>query len=197
MLPGAVAIGASLGGLRALATVLTRVPDRCPWPTFVVQHRGKDAGDGLARHLRTCTTMNVLEAEDKQPIEPGMVYVAPAGYHMLVQRDGVALSIDVPVHHARPSVDVLFETVADVYGCAAVGVVLTGNGRDGARGLARIKARGGYAVVQAPEQSEAPGMPRAALAATTVDCVLGAEQIGTFLARLARPAAPVRRAPAG
>ncbi|MDQ3755637.1 MAG: chemotaxis protein CheB, partial [Acidobacteriota bacterium] len=119
-------------------------------------------------------------------IVPGRVYLAPCDYHLLIEREGFALSTESPVGFARPSIDVLFETAADVYGARAVGVILTGANRDGARGLARIKARGGYAIVQEPASAATRSMPEAALRATTVDYVVPLAEIAPLLNRLSR-----------
>jgi two-component system chemotaxis response regulator CheB len=132
----------------------------------------------------------VVDALDKQWIQPGTVYLAPADYHLLVERGELSLSVDARVEHSRPSIDVLFESAADAYGPATVGVVLTGANADGARGAARIKERGGFVVVQEPESAEAPAMPRAAIAAARVDRILPLERIGPFLVELCRFSCP-------
>jgi two-component system chemotaxis response regulator CheB len=128
--------------------------------------------------------MPVVEPEDKEPVEHGRVYLAPAGYHLLVDGGAFALSTDEPVAYARPSIDVLFESAADVYGERVIGVVLTGSNDDGARGLARIKERGGVAVVQEPATAERPEMPEAAIAAAQPEAVLPLDEIAPFVARL-------------
>lgn len=112
------------------------------------------------------------EVDDKDELVPGRVYVAPADYHLLVEPGGFALSTDERVQHSRPSIDVALESAADAYGAAVVGVILTGANADGAQGLARVKRRGGVAVVQDPADAERGTMPAAALAATEVDATL-------------------------
>jgi two-component system, chemotaxis family, protein-glutamate methylesterase/glutaminase len=168
-----VAIGASLGGLDAVETLLEALPKTYPAALLIVQHRRADSDSRLLELLRCHSLLPVSEPEDKQPLEPGHVYLAPPNYHMLVERGLLSLSIDPPVAFARPSIDVLFESVADAYGPRAVGVVLTGSNHDGAAGAAAIKRRGGIVLVQDPSSAEAPETPRAALAATRVDAVLG------------------------
>jgi two-component system, chemotaxis family, protein-glutamate methylesterase/glutaminase len=167
-----VAIGASLGGLNAVETLLEALPKTYPAALLIVQHRRADSDSRLLELLRSHSRLPVSEPEDKQPLEPGHVYLAPPNYHMLVERGLLSLSIDPPVAFARPSIDVLFESVADAYGPRAVGVVLTGSNHDGAAGAAAIKRRGGIVLVQDPSSAEAPETPRAALAATCVDAVL-------------------------
>jgi two-component system chemotaxis response regulator CheB len=139
----------------------------------------------------------VADAEDKDELLPGCAYLAPPGYHLLIDRAPIdrgpghhgtmALSVDPPVQHARPSIDVLFESAADVYGPDVIGVILTGTGRDGAAGLTRIKRRGGLAIVQDPATATRAAMPEAALASTPVDLVLPIEQIGGRLVQLVAP----------
>lgn len=178
-----VVVGASFGGFDALKTVLGTLPANFPAPVAIVQHQG-NPGSGLATLLQRYSALVVADAEDKDDLSPGVAYLAPAGYHLLIERGRLALSIDPPVQHARPSIDVLFESAADVYGPEVVGVILTGTGRDGAAGLTHIKRRGGLAVVQDPLTARRAAMPEAALASTAVDLVLPVEKIGGWLVQL-------------
>ena len=179
-----VVIGASFGGFDALKVVLGALPGTFPIPIAVVQHQAS-IGPGLAVLLQRYTALVVLDAEDKDTAYPGRVYLAPPGYHLLAEEDGgFALSVDEPVWHARPSIDVLFESAAEVYGIGAIGVILTGTGGDGAAGLAQIHARGGIAIVQDPATAARPAMPAAALARTAVNWVLPLDQIGPQLVAL-------------
>jgi two-component system chemotaxis response regulator CheB len=136
--------------------------------------------------LRRRTNLKVVDAEDKQWIKPGHVYLAPANYHLLVERGAFSLSVDDAVSYSRPSIDVLFESAADAYGASVAAVVLTGANSDGARGVKAIKKRGGFVVVQDPKTAEAPSMPTAAIAAARVDQILPLERIGPFLLELCR-----------
>ena len=133
------------------------------------------------------------DVEDKSPIEPRHVYLAPSDYHLLVEPGSFALSVDERVQHARPSIDVLFESAADAYGERVIGVILTGANEDGAAGLARIKRRGGAAIVQDPGSAERRAMPDAAIAATVADAILPLEEIGRFLCSLCLDTAKVRQ----
>ena len=185
MRPEIVAIGTSLGGLNALVALLHDLPQDFHAPVVIVQHRGSSADHRLSELLQRHTHHTVHEAEDKQPIAGGGVYLAPADYHLMIEEPGLlALSTDAPVRSARPSIDVLFETVAEAYGPRALAVLLTGSGADGAAGLAAIKRRGGCAIVQDPATAEAPAMPSAGLSATMVDYVLPLEHIAVQLAGL-------------
>ncbi len=121
------------------------------------------------------------DVEDKMPIEPRNVYLAPPDYHLLVQRGSFALSTDARVQFARPSIDVLFESAAYAYGRGVIGIILTGANEDGAAGLAVVKQRGGVAVIQDPRGAAKRTMPDAAIAATAADAVLPLEEIGKFV----------------
>lgn len=182
---GIAAVGASLGGLEALQQLLAGLPADFSLPVVMVQHRSAESGE-LAALLQQHSPLPMSEAEDKEPIAPGRVYLAPAGYHLLVEEGAFALSTEAPVLHARPSIDLLFESVAEAYGPQALAVVLTGNSGDGAKGAARIEARGGLVVVQDPRTAEAPAMPRAALEAVPAARVLQLPQLAAWLAGLGR-----------
>ena len=179
---GAVVIGVSAGGIAALEQILPVLSSTFPLPVLVVQHVSPTAENYLPIHFSPRCALTVKEAEDKEPVEAGFIYFAPPNYHLMVEYDRtVALSIDARVNFSRPSVDVLFETAADVYQQGLIGVVLTGANCDGAAGLSRIKQLGGLAVVQSPETSEAEAMPRAAIETAEVDHILPLNQIGQFL----------------
>lgn len=179
-----VAIGCSLGGMHALETILRQLPGTFPVPIVIVQHRHRASDESLPSFLRRQTDLKVVDAEDKQPIARGTVYLAPANYHLLVERGELNLSVDEAVAFSRPSIDVLFESAADAYGKGVVGVVLTGANEDGARGAIRIKERGGFLVAQDPATAEAPRMPEAAIAKAGVDRILPLDRIGPFLVEL-------------
>jgi len=189
--PGIVAIGTSLGGLNALRTLLSHLPASLPVPVVVVQHRGRNTGDGaddVAAALRRHTRLTIVDAEDKRALLAGHVYLAPADYHLLVERGQVALSTDGRVNFARPSIDVLFEAVADAYGPGAIAIVLTGASRDGAAGAAAVAARGGIVLVQDPLTAEGRTLPAAAIEAANVprERVLPLGEIAGYVAGLCR-----------
>ena len=182
MVPKIVVIGASLGGGHALQTLLADLPGNFPLPVVIAQHRSKetDLRGFLARGL----ALPVLEPENGSPILAGRVYVAPADYHLFVDDSVLTLSLDPPVSHARPSIDVLFESAADTYRGQVVGVILSGTGVDGAKGLAGIVRAGGVAWIQEPASAEEKGMPAAALLATQSAEVLPLSEIGPRLCGL-------------
>lgn len=179
-----IVVGTSYGGVAALEGVLPGLSPALRVPVVVVQHRARDEDFGLCEFLRDHCRLPVVEPNDKDAVEAGRVYLAPRDYHLLVERGRFALSVDAPVTSARPSVDVLFESAADAYRAGAIGVVLTGAGRDGARGLARIKERGGLAVVQDPEEAASRAMPEAAVAAAKVDRVLALREVAPLINEL-------------
>jgi two-component system, chemotaxis family, protein-glutamate methylesterase/glutaminase len=177
-----IAVGASWGGLQAMATLLENIPDAVEAPIVLAQHRAADSQRGvLTSLLQLHTRRRVCEPGDKEAIEPSYVYVAPPDYHLMVDGGTFSLSVDGRVQYARPSVDVLFESVADAYRDHAIGIVLTGANEDGAAGLAAIKRNGGVAIVQDPTTATRRSMPDAAIAALDVDAVLAPDQIGLFL----------------
>ena len=177
-----IAIGASWGGLHAVGTVLEGIPSELDQAIVIAQHRSPESDRGvleslLQRHIER----PVCEPHDKDAIEPSHVYVAPPDYHLLVDGGRFALSLDDRVQYARPSIDVLFESVAEAYRDRAVGVVLTGANADGAAGLAAIKRNGGVGIVQDPRTATRKTMPEAAIAAAEADAILPLEEIGPFL----------------
>lgn len=179
-----VVIGTSTGGLKALQTLLSGLTADFPLPVVIVQHRGSNSENGLCEFLSKSSNLPVTEPEDKEPMMPGRVYLAPRDYHLLIENGSFALSVDHAVAYARPSIDVLFECAADEYGDKAIGVVLTGANNDGARGLAKISAQGGVTVVESPETAASDEMPRAALARTKADWILPLEEIAPRLNKL-------------
>ena len=186
-----IVIGASLGGLQALQTILRGLPPTFPWPAAVVLHRDKEPDSSLCELLQRSSALPVVEVLDKQPIQPGTIYLAPADYHLLVEPGHFCLSTDDPVCCARPSIDVLFESAADVYGPSLIGVVLTGGSRDGAGGAARIQREGGIVLVQDPATAQNAVMPAAAIDATKTSFVLPLSQLGGRLIQLAQSKLPL------
>lgn len=179
-----IVIGTSLGGLRALEILLAGLPKSFRLPIAIAQHRHKDSDDTLSTFLQTQCILPLKEAEDKEVIIPGRVYLAPADYHLLVEAGCFALSTEAPVSYARPSIDVLFESAAEAYGNKVIGVILTGSSHDGTQGIFRIKSYGGLAIVQEPSTAESPTMPKAAIASVAVDWILPLCDISPLLVNL-------------
>lgn len=179
-----VMVGTSWGGLAALRTLVSGLPEEFAMAVAIVQHRHKDSDHLLRVLLQERSPLTVCEIEDKMPIEHGRVYVAPPDYHTLVEPGHFSLSTEAPVRYSRPSIDVAFGSAADSYTHRAVGVVLTGANADGAEGLRFISDRGGMALIQEPETAESPTMPRAAVKAVPRARVMPLPEIVRFLAEL-------------
>jgi two-component system chemotaxis response regulator CheB len=179
-----VVVGTSWGGLAALRAIIGGLRQDFDIPVAIVQHRHRDSDRLLARFLQEHTQLRVCEVEDKQPLDSGQVFIAPANYHLLVEQGHFALSTEAPVRYSRPSIDVAMTSAADAYGHKAVGIVLTGANADGAEGLRRIADGGGLAVVQDPASAEANTMPTAALRAVPTARVFSLDRIGPFLGAL-------------
>nr|WP_217344790.1 chemotaxis protein CheB [Noviherbaspirillum sp. L7-7A]MBV0878974.1 chemotaxis protein CheB [Noviherbaspirillum sp. L7-7A] len=181
----AVVIGASAGGLEALLAILAHLPSGYRLPLLAVLHLPSHGDSRLAEVLGARMHLPVREAADKERVEPGTLYVAPGGYHVLVERDlSLSLSCDPPVHYSRPSIDVMMESAADAWGERLAGVLLTGANDDGADGLARIGEHGGLTIVQDPREAAVSTMPQAAIARRQPDHVLGLAGIHALLLEL-------------
>jgi len=158
-------MGVSRGGAQALKRLLGDLPAAFPLPIAVVQHRRPSSGETLLAGLRSQLQLALCEPDDKEPMNAGTVYLAPADYHLLAEAGWFELSIDAPVRHARPS-------AADAFGAGVLAVVLTGANDDGARGALCVRQAGGRVLVQDPASATAPDMPRAVIAAGATDEVL-------------------------
>jgi two-component system chemotaxis response regulator CheB len=176
-----VVVGTSLGGLNALQLLLGRFPPDFSLPIAVAQHRGANSGSMLRENLQNHSSLRIREPDDKESIQPGKVYLAPADYHLLIEEGFFSLSTEGMVNRARPSIQVLFESAADAYGDSVIAVVLTGSSEDGAEGAARIKEAGGLLIVQDPATAESPVLPQAVLKGTLVDRILSLEEIAPQL----------------
>ncbi|MEG4317553.1 MULTISPECIES: chemotaxis protein CheB [unclassified Microcoleus] len=215
-----VVVGTSLGGLEALTVLLADLPPSFPLPVVVVQHRHKSSGHSLTDFLQQQSSLPITEAQDKEPIAPGRVYLAPADYHLLIESpwEGnfsvdenyftgwgsatgelidnskspirnrlyptFALSTEAPVCHARPSIDVLFESAADAFGEKVIGIILTGASSDGSAGLAKIQSKGGLTFVEEPDSALCRTMPASAIANVEVDWILPLSKIAPCLVNL-------------
>jgi two-component system, chemotaxis family, protein-glutamate methylesterase/glutaminase len=179
-----VAIGASAGGLHALGATLAPLDPSFPSSILVVQHLDPHhrslMGDLLARQ----TKLRVKQAEHGELIMPGVVYIAPPDEHLLVGPGKVQLAHSQLVHYSRPSIDLLFESVAGTYGSRSVGIVLSGSNRDGAAGIRAIREAGGVTLVQQPDTAEFKTMPQAAIATGCVDLVADLASMASLITEL-------------
>ncbi len=179
-----IALGASAGGFGSISHVLGSLPGNLPCGVLVVQHLSPDHKSLMADLLVRRTSMKVHQAVDGERIVPGVVYIAPPGQHLLAEPGSVRLLRTPEVHFHRPSIDLLFESVAVNYGRFAIAVVLSGSGNDGASGLRSVKMAGGTTVAEDPTSAEFNSMPYAAIATGCVDMVLSASKIGEALVGL-------------
>lgn len=184
----AVVVGCSAGGVHALTTLLGGLAPNLHVPLIVVCHTGSEDVDMLREVLALKSPLPVQEALERHAPQPGTVYLAPAGYHLLVERDGCfALSVDARVCYSRPAIDVLFESAAAHYGAQLIGVVLTGANDDGAIGLKAIRDHAGMAIVQLPQDAVATAMPEAALRIAGADHVVVLMDIAPIINHLCSP----------
>jgi two-component system chemotaxis response regulator CheB len=180
-----VACAASAGGLNALSQVISGLPPDLPAAIVVVQHLDPRHRSLMAEILSRRTNLRVQQAQEGQSLEPGTVFIAPPNRHLLVNPDGtLGLSESELVHFLRPSADLLFESVAASFRERAIGVVLSGTGRDASMGVTAIKKMGGTVIAQDPRSAEFPGMPEAAIETGNVDFTLRLEEIADALVTL-------------
>ena len=178
-------MGSSTGGMEALRIILEVLPKDFPVPILVAQHISPHSDNYLAKFLDNACQVSVREAEEKEKVIPGHVYLAPPNYHLLVEKDGfISLSVEARVSYARPSIDVLFESAADAYNRGLIGLILTGANSDGSKGLKRIKECGGLTIVQDPYTARAEAMPSAAIRATDIDYIIPLTEIGCLLSKI-------------
>jgi two-component system chemotaxis response regulator CheB len=184
-----IAIGASTGGTEALRELLSALPAAMP-PILVVQHMPEKFTGPFARRLDACCALDVKEAVHGDPVVPGRALIAPGNQHMEIVRHHtgfvVSLSSNAPVHHHRPSVDVLFHSCAQKLGARALGVILTGMGADGALGLLAMRRAGARTVAQDEATSVVFGMPREAIANGSVETIAPLENIASHLLNITR-----------
>lgn len=168
----AIVIGASTGGPKMLTELIKTLPEDLAIPIFIVQHMPAGFTASFAKRLDALSDVSVVEAEDGMRVEKGMVYVAPGGMHMVINRNRIQL-LDTPkVHGVKPAIDPMFESAIDVYGENILAVILTGMGRDGAEGCVSVKNAGGYVIVQDEESCVVYGMPKSAVETGAVDEIL-------------------------
>ena len=185
----AIVIGGSAGAMTALATLLPYFPEEYPLPVIIVLHLHPRQDRYFLEHFDKLCVLRVKEANEKEDVQAGYVYFAPPNYHLLIESNRTfSLSIEEKVNFSRPSIDVLFESAANVYGPRLAAIILTGANNDGAEGLRLIKEKGGLAIVQDPQSAESSYMPGAALQAVQPDFVLGLAEIGRWLAEAGQPA---------
>ena len=181
----AVVIGVSAGGLHALIHILGQLPADYFLPIIVVQHRGKEYKILLEEILQTKCLLKVKQADEKERIQSGFIYIAPPNYHLLVEQDKTfSLTSDKLVKHSRPSIDLMFTTAAEVYKEKLLGIILTGASSDGAEGILDIQREGGYTIAQDPKTAEYPYMPQASISIGAIHAILTLDEIKSYLMQL-------------
>jgi two-component system chemotaxis response regulator CheB len=178
----AIVIGASAGGMEAIKSILSRLPADFSLPIIIVQHMKAGKSSNTEDYFKRYCKINIKEAESNMKIKKGVAYFAPPNYHLLVEKNKtLTLSVEEKMNYSRPSIDVLFETAADVYKKELIGVILTGASSDGSNGLLEIKNKGGLCIVQDPKTALMNIMPSEALKKVEADYVLSLEDIADAL----------------
>jgi two-component system chemotaxis response regulator CheB len=180
-----IMIGGSAGSLQVIMKLLPDLRLFLPVTIVIVLHRKPSHDETLVSLLSTKTSWPVREAEEKEPILPGHIYIAPPDYHLLVESDHTfSLDVSEKVNYSRPSIDITFESAAEVYGPALLAILLSGANADGQQGMHNIKAAGGTCIVQHPASAEVAYMPMQAIGNVEIDAILHAEELAPFLNKL-------------
>ena len=189
----AVLIGGSAGAIEVVSVLLRSLPRDFVTPIVVLVHLPRHSPSALAGALSGTCQLPLREPQDKEPLAPSTVYLAPPDYHLLIDPGpSFALSVDEPVNFSLPSIDVLFESAADVLGRRCAGALVSGANSDGARGLCAIQKAGGLVVIQAPDDAAHSAMPEAAIALCPGACVLSAKGISQWVQQLSTWQSPGR-----
>jgi two-component system chemotaxis response regulator CheB len=181
----AIVVGVSSGGMNAMKVMFSLLPKDFNTPIIIVQHIGAHSDSRWIIILNDKSNLPIKEADEKEKIEDGNVYIAPPNYHLLIEKERTfSLTVDERVNYSRPSIDVLFESAADAYADKLIGIILTGSNNDGTNGIKRVIECGGLAIIQNPETAESAYMPKSAIAAVKPDYVLSLEAIAELLIKL-------------
>lgn len=181
----AIVIGVSSGGMTALKLIFSNLPVDFKTPVIIVQHINARSDNQWIKLLNDKSNLCIKEANEKEKIEKGNVYIAPSNYHLLIEKNKTfSLTIDERVSFARPSIDVLFESAAQAYKNKLIGIVLTGSNSDGTNGLKRIQECGGLTIVQDPKTAESSYMPASAIAAIKPDYILSLKDLTELLIKI-------------
>jgi len=175
-------VGGSAGSLDVIIQLLSGLRDDLPFPVVIVLHRRNDPDSMLSELFSAKTYHPVKEADEKEALLPGHIYIAPADYHLLIEKNKtLSLDFSEKVNYSRPSIDVTFETAAEAYGTGTVCLLLSGASSDGTDGLKAVKANGGTVIVQDPADAEVAYMPKQAIAGVTVDYIVNADQMAQLI----------------
>jgi two-component system chemotaxis response regulator CheB len=178
----AIIIGGSAGGIKALESLLPALDKLGDFSLIVALHRHPSSDSAIIDILQKLTVFKVKEIEDKEIISPGFIYIAPAGYHVLIDdKKTFSLSVDNEHSYNHPSINAAFETAAKVYQNELIGIILTGANDDGARGIKKIKEYNGFTISQNPQDAEVALMPQASINTGSIDEILSLKEIYYFL----------------
>ena len=177
-----IVIGGSAGSLEVLFRLLPKLRPDLKIAVIIVLHRRNSGDSSLSELLSTKSSIPTQEVEDKDPILPGNIYLAPSDYHLLAEKNFTfSLDYSEKINFSRPSLDVTFESAADVYGSSLIGIILSGANEDGTKGLLTIKNNGGIIVAQEPKTAQMPLMPQYAIDHTAVDYILSIDEMADFI----------------
>ncbi|AXY73413.1 chemotaxis protein CheB [Paraflavitalea soli] len=177
-----IVIGGSAGSLDVILKLIPALHPRLPVAIIIVTHRKPSNDEILVDLLNAKSTWPVKEAEEKEPVEPNTIYIAPTDYHLLLEKDHTfSLDVSEKVNYSRPSIDITFESAAEAYGPSLLGILLSGANADGVDGMKSIKSHGGTCLVQDPDSADVDYMPRQAVEQVQVDKVLPADQLAGFI----------------
>lgn len=177
-----IAIGGSSGSLDVILNILTLLDTHFTIPIIIILHRNKNIDTHLVKVISTKTNLKVNEADEKELIKPGNIYLAPPDYHLLIEKDRtLSLDISEKVQYSRPSIDVTFQSAAEVYKNKLLGIILSGANSDGTAGIASIKKNGGLVLAQDPATAQISYMPQQAIAQTTMDGIFSIRAIARYV----------------
>jgi len=177
-----IVIGGSAGSLEVLFRLLPKLRPDLKIAVIIVLHRRNSGDSSLSELLSTKSSIPTQEVEDKDPILPGNIYLAPSDYHLLAEKNFTfSLDYSEKINFSRPSLDVTFESAADVYGSSLIGIILSGANEDGTKGLLTIKNNGGIIVAQEPKTAQMPLMPQYAIDHAAIDYILGIDEMADFI----------------
>lgn len=181
----AIVIGGSAGSFQGIVKILSQLPVDFPLPIIMALHRLKHVRHGFVEALSIKSNLRIVEPDDKEGIKRGVVYLAPANYHMSIELGNYfSLSTEEMLNNSRPSIDITLGSAGYTYRNKLIGVLLSGANKDGGLGMKRISEKGGRTIVQTPEECMIDTMPKAALALTSIDHVLNVDQIIEFFKEL-------------
>lgn len=182
-----IVVGVSSGGMSALKLLFSVLPLDFHIPIIIVQHISAQSDSHWIKLLNTVSKLNIKEADEKEKIEKGNIYIAAPNYHLMVEENKtLSFTNEQKINFARPSIDVLFESAADVYKDKTIGIILTGSSSDGTAGLKLIKEYGGLAIAEDPKTATSPYMPASAISKVKVDHILPLKEIAELLIKISQ-----------